>query len=153
MLNNTEKDSLIRTEDNRSLDRNALAQKKSNKKLIIGGVIGSLIVLVVVLILVLNKKPDPTPDTPTNPLDYVEYNPFTLETQGFSENVWYMGGILKNAQYGKSASEIKNFRRLQRENVGSKPTYRSVDPTQIPIGANNKVSENIMFNLTLINNY
>ena len=82
MLN--EKDSLIAGTEGRSLDRNVLAQKKkTNKKVLIGGFVGSLIVLAIVLILVLKKSPD-TPDTPTNPLDYVEYNPFTLETQGFS---------------------------------------------------------------------
>mgnify|MGYP000335761684 CR=1 FL=1 len=151
MLN--EKDSLIAGTEGRSLDRNVLAQKKkTNKKVLIGGFVGSLIVLAIVLILVLKKSPD-TPDTPTNPLDYVEYNPFTLETQGFSENVWYMGGILKNAQYQQPSSEIKNYKRLLRESIDSKPTYRSVDPTQIPIGLNNQVKENIMFNLTLINNY
>ena len=151
MLN--EKDSLIAGTEGRSLDRNVLAQKKkTNKKVLIGGFVGSLIVLAIVLILVLKKSPD-TPDTPTNPLDYVEYNPFTLETQGFSENVWYMGGILKNAQYQQPSSEIKNYKRLLRESIDSKPTYRSVDSTQIPIGLNNQVKENIMFNLTLINNY
>ena len=68
-----------------------MKKSSSRKKVIIGAVIGvALLAIVLILVFTLHKsdeKPEPSPPAPpdNNPLDFVEYNPYTVSDKDYKK--------------------------------------------------------------------
>ena len=104
-------------------------------------IIGVVVLAVVITLAVTLSRKDnpPTPPSPTDPkwLDFKEYNPYTLTSQDFSKNVWYVNSILSMQNEPEPVEKIaEKFLRLQ-ESEGDGVKYRPVDPANVPVGANN----------------
>jgi hypothetical protein len=130
-----------------------MRKSSSRRKVIIGAVVGLvLLALVLILVFTLHKSddgpwpPSPPPPPDNNPLDFVEYNPFTVSDQDYKKQDWFVNGILN-----LSNTTTGEYRKLTEE--GGEMKYRPVDPDQVPTGLNNKVPEQVAFNFSLINNY